>query len=239
MCSLQGSDKSDPSGRSSHAIVPTFWGDRIAKFVKYAAIENRTYRLKKYRSAFVGSEMVDSLVYHKVVKSRREAVVVGRVLERDYKLFIHAGGPGPRGNGLTASGLHGFCDDALWYRFNLDAVKKYVKNYDETIASWGTLGAEDDEEALFVSSRASSDGSYFDDAEAIVNAMQEKMNVATIDGSIHHSDLPPRPSPRSVQAPSDVVAANNDSALWSSFSSFQKTSSVLANNPKQAQEFRW
>lgn len=104
------------------------WDDRMLQFVTHSAVEDRTVRFQKHRNVFIGSETVDSLVYHKLVRSRREAVIVGRILMRDYGLFHHVAT-----NGQLA---HDFRDDSsLFYRFDYNVVLKYLPDV-STAAAW-------------------------------------------------------------------------------------------------------
>ena len=55
---------------------------------------------------FIHVELVDALVYRGVVKTRKDAVHLGRLLVKEYNLFSHV------------SGDHSFCDSFLFYRMN-------------------------------------------------------------------------------------------------------------------------
>ena len=52
------------------------------------------------------TEVVDALVYRGVVKTRKDAVYLGRILAKEFNLFSHV------------CGDHSFCDKMLFYRFN-------------------------------------------------------------------------------------------------------------------------
>jgi hypothetical protein len=58
-------------------------------------IQDRKYRMFTYKSSFIGSEAVDALVLSKVVKTRKEAVALGRKLENELRLLKHVTGDYP------------------------------------------------------------------------------------------------------------------------------------------------
>jgi hypothetical protein len=68
-------------------------------------IKDRTYRWKKYRDCFVGSDAIDFLVSHGYVKTRIDAVDLGRRISSEFNLFQHV------------TGDHVLEDDYLFYRF--------------------------------------------------------------------------------------------------------------------------
>jgi hypothetical protein len=79
--------------------------DEIAgQFKENVKLEDRTYRLKKYKQVFVGSEAVDYLVNSGAVTSREDAVELGKALQ-ELHIFEHV---------LRD---HPFKDEALFYRF--------------------------------------------------------------------------------------------------------------------------
>jgi hypothetical protein len=78
-------------------------------FKQLANIKDRKYHFKTYKKCFVGSEIVDTMVYAGLVPSRQEAVVLGRAIQHRLKWFRHV------------TGHHSFKDDLLFYRFNVNA----------------------------------------------------------------------------------------------------------------------
>jgi Domain found in Dishevelled, Egl-10, and Pleckstrin (DEP) len=143
------------------------WDDWIVLFVQHTAVEDRTVRYQKYRNVFIGSETIDSFLYHNLVKTRREAVIVGRILMRDYHLFHHVP-------------IHGqlqqdFRDDnSLLYRFDCRVLREYatcsdilheyatcsdVSNYDDlegsnSTSTSATADGDERQPKSFVSSSA-------------------------------------------------------------------------------------
>ena len=83
--------------------------DQAQKFLNLANVKDRKYRFKKYKKCFVGSEIIDAMVYTGLVQSRQEGVLLGRALEHHLNWFRHV------------TGDHHFRDDYLFYRFNLEA----------------------------------------------------------------------------------------------------------------------
>ncbi|KAL3929408.1 MAG: hypothetical protein SGARI_004755 [Bacillariaceae sp.] len=185
--------------------------------------------------------MVDSLVYHKIVRNRREAV-----------LFEHAGGPGADGTGITTKGVAAFADSAFLYRFNLVTVKKYVENYNETIATWACnltdadiVGSirEDSEYDLEVD--AFMEGVILEDQlskiilqeeEAPAKEDTEEVDQATpLDESIHTKDLRRHES----MMPQSPTKAQDETSLWSSLSTlgFLNNPNLTDKKMKQAQDF--
>lgn len=61
--------------------------EKARLFYKLADVKDRKYYFKTFRSAFVGQEMVDSLIGNGAVHSRKEAVALGRMLAERYDLF--------------------------------------------------------------------------------------------------------------------------------------------------------
>ena len=130
-----GSSKADSTSKKGMDSFDA--SDLAAKseaFRKCVSVKNRTYHMRMYKSVFVGqgklwcdlsvrslsmkesssnhcisiSEAVDALVYAGVAGSRKEAVVLGRVLAKDCNLFHHV------------TGDHAFSDDFLFFRFSGD-----------------------------------------------------------------------------------------------------------------------
>ncbi|KAL3935053.1 MAG: hypothetical protein SGBAC_009354 [Bacillariaceae sp.] len=71
-------------------------------------VKDRTFKLKKYKNCFVGSEAVDFLVQAKLATSRDDAVQIGRQLMDDLDFFHHV------------KHDHKFEDDYVFYRFSQD-----------------------------------------------------------------------------------------------------------------------
>ena len=78
--------------------------EKIHAFKRIVQVRTRVYHMRKYRGVFVGREAVDAMVYNGLAASRREAVQLGRAIERE-GLFKHV------------SGDHAFSDDFLFFRF--------------------------------------------------------------------------------------------------------------------------
>ena len=76
-------------------------------------IKDRTYHWKTYQDCFVGSDAIDFLVSHGYVKSRIDAVDLGRRISSELNLFQHA------------TGNHVLKDDYLFYRFTNDEMRVY------------------------------------------------------------------------------------------------------------------
>ena len=103
--------------------------NQAAAFQGCLDVRDRKYRMRTFKSCFVGSEAVDALVLSNVVSSRDEAVEMGRRLERELRLFSHV------------TGDHKFADDHLFYRLRTDATA----NGDNSVeGSVGTRSHDDD-----------------------------------------------------------------------------------------------
>ena len=83
--------------------------EKAQQFRQLANIKDRKYRFKKYKKCFVGSEIIDAMVYTGLASSRTEALMLGRALEQHLDWFRHV------------TGDHHFKDDHLFYRFNVAA----------------------------------------------------------------------------------------------------------------------
>jgi hypothetical protein len=81
---------------------------------KSIRVQRHKYRLRTYRNAFVGTEAVDFLTNFGYAYTRSEAVIVGRRLAKELKLFEHVGRK------------HEFDDDSHYYHFLNYDTKKYV-----------------------------------------------------------------------------------------------------------------
>jgi hypothetical protein len=78
-------------------------------FRQLANIKDRKYLFKTYKNCFVGSEIVDTMVYAGLVQSRQDAVILGRAIQNRLNWFRHV------------TGHHNFKDDRLFYRFIVSA----------------------------------------------------------------------------------------------------------------------
>lgn len=87
-------------------------------FRNLANIKDRKYHFKTYKKCFVGSDMVDSMVYAGLVQTRQEAVSLGRAIQHRLKWFRHV------------TGQHSFKDDKLFYRFNVSADLPLTQSHD-------------------------------------------------------------------------------------------------------------
>lgn len=78
-------------------------------FKRCIDVRDRKYRGIRYKSCFVGSDAVDSIVFSGLVSSRPEAVKLGRYLARELRLF------------KCVTGSHVFSDEPLLYSFRCGA----------------------------------------------------------------------------------------------------------------------
>lgn len=85
-------------------------GEQADKLKSVADIRDRVFRMKKFRSSFLGAELVDSMLYNNMAATRAEALEVGRRLQSELRLFRQLGG-----NSLLQ-------DDHSFYRFREDDV---------------------------------------------------------------------------------------------------------------------
>ncbi|KAL3916277.1 MAG: hypothetical protein SGILL_005247, partial [Bacillariaceae sp.] len=93
---------------------PTDWNDyskvelkdKAQLFFRLAQVQDRTFRFKKYRSCFVGCEIVDRMVYTGLAETRETAVQLGIELAKEMKIFVHV------------SGKNWFADDSSLYVFS-------------------------------------------------------------------------------------------------------------------------
>lgn len=80
--------------------------DQIAaRFRAGVEIKDRSYRLTKYPSSFVGGEAVDFMIRDGLAKSREEAVQIGQYMMSELNMFEH----------VTRD--HMFADEYLFYHF--------------------------------------------------------------------------------------------------------------------------
>ncbi|KAL3920715.1 MAG: hypothetical protein SGILL_003119 [Bacillariaceae sp.] len=88
---------------------------RVEDFVRIASYitGDRYYRLRKYPSVFVGSEVVSALVEEGVAGTRKDAVDFGRRLQRELGLFRHVHDD------------HQFADNWYFYRFRVTVLSQY------------------------------------------------------------------------------------------------------------------
>mmetsp|Transcript_60115 Transcript_60115/g.178238 ORF Transcript_60115/g.178238 Transcript_60115/m.178238 type:complete len:426 (-) Transcript_60115:79-1356(-) len=94
-----GASFSGPNGKSQDLINAAM---HLRAFVE---VKDRTWRLKKYRQCFTGSEAVDFLVGKDFATSRKAAVEMGKKMQTRLNLFDHV------------VGEHEFEDAYLFYRF--------------------------------------------------------------------------------------------------------------------------
>lgn len=71
------------SGDRSHLA------EKVEEFKRCADVRDRWYHGVKYKTCFVACEVIDSLVFAGVVKTRMEAVQLGRSLSRELRFFSH------------------------------------------------------------------------------------------------------------------------------------------------------
>jgi hypothetical protein len=81
---------------------------------KNIRVQRHKYRFRTYRNSFLGSEAVDFLANFGYAYTRSEAVILGRRLAKDFKLFEHVGRK------------HEFEDESHYYHFLNYDTKKYV-----------------------------------------------------------------------------------------------------------------
>src|SRR6056300_930809 len=80
--------------------------DQIAaRFKAGVEIKDRTYRISKYPSCFVGGEAVDFMIRDGLATSRDEAVQIGQYMMTELNMFEH----------VTRD--HMFADEYLFYHF--------------------------------------------------------------------------------------------------------------------------
>lgn len=94
-------------------VANTTNGMMLADYVKvmkrYMSVEDRVYRLKKYRSCFVGSEAVDMFMKQRLVVSREDAIKLIRKLNKRFSCFKH-----------VCDKNRDFEDGLYYYRFKWD-----------------------------------------------------------------------------------------------------------------------
>lgn len=66
--------------------------DIASKFEATVPVADRTFHLRKYKSCFVGSQAVTSLISTGYASNRMEAVELGRLLAKELNLFEHVAG---------------------------------------------------------------------------------------------------------------------------------------------------
>ena len=82
--------------------------EALKRLYKGVQVKNRKYRFKTYKRCFVGSEAVDFMVQSGWAKSREQAVLIGQMLQKEFKLFEH----------VVEPDRHHFQDAYLFFRFN-------------------------------------------------------------------------------------------------------------------------
>ncbi|KAL3917861.1 MAG: hypothetical protein SGILL_004514 [Bacillariaceae sp.] len=80
-------------------------GKQAEFFKSIVTVSDRKYRLKTYKSVFVGSHAVDAMLEHGMAQTRDEAVELGKTLQKELRLFHHA------------CDAHQFADDYLFFRY--------------------------------------------------------------------------------------------------------------------------
>lgn len=63
--------------------------EQVEAFKRCADVRDRRYHGVKYKSCFIATDVVDNLVFTGIVKSRQEAVKLGRALSRELRVFHH------------------------------------------------------------------------------------------------------------------------------------------------------
>lgn len=115
--SCSGGSSCGVSVASSEQTSPTIRSEvgRLADaFIMYVDIRDRRYRARVWRDCFIGSEAVDALIYAGLADNRENAVLVGRHLQKELRLFAHV------------CDDHDFKDDFLFYR-----MKKTKMSFEE------------------------------------------------------------------------------------------------------------
>jgi hypothetical protein len=100
-------------GSESQSSFPTktrsgLLGEKADLFKGCVDVRDRTYRLQKYKSCFIGTEAVNAMVFSGLAQSRQEAVDLGRTLASELRLFRHV------------TGAHKFKDAYLFYQLRRD-----------------------------------------------------------------------------------------------------------------------
>ena len=90
-------------------------------------VKHRRFRLKTYKSCFIASDAVEYMMQRKMVGSREEAVVLGRLLADKTNLWNHV------------CHEHEFKDEYLFFRFTLDDTSSKNIDDDTSIASFRTF----------------------------------------------------------------------------------------------------
>ena len=110
----------DVSDLSVGQDVPGELGIRADRLKAFVDVRDRTYRMVKYQSCFVGAEAVDEILFAGLTQTRQEAVILGRTLASELRLFSHV------------TGSHQFKDEYLFYRFrdeeDLSGGRKSVRS---------------------------------------------------------------------------------------------------------------
>ena len=99
---------SSPEYQHSHSPRQSDIGRLADWFRLYVDVRDRKYHSKTYKDCFIGSDVVDMLVYRRVVNTRQDAVRLGRYLQTELRLFSH----------VVAKNKHDFKDEYLFYKFN-------------------------------------------------------------------------------------------------------------------------
>ena len=76
-----------------------------SKLVKLLDIKHRRYHLRRYKSCFVCSDVIDVMITQELVKTRAEGVLLGQALQKQLNLWHH-----------VVDGHHLFNDKYLFFR---------------------------------------------------------------------------------------------------------------------------
>ena len=79
-----------------------------SRVVKLLDIKDRRYHLRQYKKCFVCSDLINSMIKFKIVKSRDEGVELGLAIQKQLKLWRHVVDD------------HDFSDDYLFFRLETD-----------------------------------------------------------------------------------------------------------------------
>jgi hypothetical protein len=76
------------STRGRHEALMANLEEKMRLFQRSVQVQDRTLRLTTYKQCFVGKEAVDVMMRLKLASSRRDCVELGRILRRNYNLFL-------------------------------------------------------------------------------------------------------------------------------------------------------
>lgn len=101
-----------PEGLISTSLVTSQKSPLAQKadaFRTYVDVRDRRFRMQKCKKTFVGQEAVDAAIFAGLAKTREEAVHLGRMLQRELRLFHCVSGDRPFEDGLV---FYRFRDDS-------------------------------------------------------------------------------------------------------------------------------